>query len=282
MNQPNWVPEDIDISIPSAARTYDYLLGGAHNFAVDREAARQTLDLMPDARQQAQENRTFLHRAVRYLVEEAGVHQFLDIGAGIPTVGAVHEIAGRSDPRSRIVYVDIDAIAVAHSRAILTNADQATAIMADVRQPRAILQHPEVRAVLDFDQPIGLLLVAILHAIADADQPHVLVRTLLDALVPGSHMVLSHITGDGPFNQWDKIHRIAGQARYPITLRSHADIARFFDGLELIPPGLVRRPQWRPEHPPTDEETHKSNGYAGVGRLPYRDNAERARAARHP
>lgn len=264
---PTWAPDDIDPTVPSAARTYDYLLGGSHNFAVDREAARRTMQLMPDAAAQARENRAFLHRVVRYLLN-VGVRQFLDIGSGIPTVGNVHEVAQRADPGARVVYVDIDPIAVAHTEAILANNDRATVVQADLRQPHAILEHPQLLAMLDLDKPVGLLLIFILHAIPDREEPHSAVYTLRDGLTTGSHLAITHLTGESEFNQWEQILTMAEQAGYPITLRDRDGIGRFFAGLELVEPGLVKPSQWRSEDSlERGDEPDRSNAYAGVGRV---------------
>ncbi|HEY8474810.1 MAG TPA: SAM-dependent methyltransferase [Natronosporangium sp.] len=267
MDHRDWAPEDVDINRPSAARIYDYLLGGSHNFAVDREAAKQALTYMPDIAVHARANRAFLYRAVRYLVD-AGVRQFLDIGSGVPTVGNVHEVAQRIDPTARVVYVDIDPVAVAHSRAILAGNDRATVIQEDLRRPDAILDHPDLRAMLDFDKPIALLLVAILHAMPNEVDPHQIVARLTSQFVPGSHLVISHGTADGlavPAGFDSLTKRI----EYPLTLRGHAEVCRFFEGFELVEPGVVYVPQWRPEDPDdVGEHPERSGQYAGVGRKP--------------
>lgn len=266
MNRPDWAPEGIDLDRPSAARTYDYLLGGSHNFAIDRQAAEQTLALMPDMAIHIQANRAFLYRTVRYL-SELGVRQFLDIGSGVPTVGNVHEVAQRVDPSARVVYVDIDPVAVAHSRAILAGNDQATVVQEDLRQPEAILDHPEVRATLDFDQPIALLMLAILHAVSDQDDPHRLVERLTEAFVTGSYLAISHATADSLPEVWDKLVAMSARGGYPLTLRDRAEVARFFTGFTLVEPGLVWSPQWRPEDPEdVGDQPERSSTYAGVGR----------------
>src|SRR5215468_4276674 len=168
--RPDWA-EGVDLSMPSVARAYDYALGGAHNFAVDREFLRAFEAVVPQTRAAARANRAFLHRAVRFMVGE-GIRQFLDVGSGIPTVGNVHEVAQGLDPDAKVVYVDIEPVAVAHSRQILAGNGRATAIQEDLRHPKAILDHPDTRALLDFSQPMGLILAAILHAIPDEDDPH--------------------------------------------------------------------------------------------------------------
>lgn len=260
------VPDGVDTERPSAARVYDYLLGGSHNFAVDREAAHQLLTLMPDAGVQAQANRAFLYRAVRHLLD-AGVRQLLDLGSGVPTVGNVHEVAQRRDPATRVVYVDIDPIAVAHSRALLGENQRAAVIQEDLRRPEAILNHPEVRRLLDFGQPVGLLLVAILHAIPNADDPYRIVETLKDALSPGSYLVISHATADSMPELYERFRVVSARSGNPVTARPHPDVVRFFEGFTLLDPGVVWAPLWRPEDPSdVGKEPERCCQYAGVGR----------------
>src|SRR2546429_1327130 len=181
MERPDWAPEAIDVDRPSAARIYDYALGGLHNFAVDREAAREMFAAMPDLPLLMQANRAFLRRAVQYLAG-AGIRQFLDIGSGIPTVGNVHEIARQIAPRTRVMYIDIDPIAVAHSRAILEGDPLSGIVQEDLRRPEHILAHPDVRGLLDFSQPIGLLLVAVMQFVPEQDDPVGIVARLRDSL----------------------------------------------------------------------------------------------------
>jgi hypothetical protein len=268
MGRPDWAPEGVDTDHPSAARMYDYLLGGNHNFAVDRKAAERILSIVPDAAVHAQANRAFLYRAVRYMLD-AGVRQFLDIGSGVPTVGNVHEVAQRVDPEARVVYVDIDPVAVTHSRSILAGNPFATVIQADLRRPEGILRNPSVRDLLDFDQPVGLLLVAVLHAIGDDDDPYALVERLKTELAPGSHLVISHGTTDGVREQVEQVAKQSAENRYPLSLRDHAGVVRFFDGFELVEPGLVWLSQWRPDHPSdVADQPERAGAYAGVGRKP--------------
>jgi SAM-dependent methyltransferase len=266
MEWPQWVPEDIDIERPSAARFYDYLLGGSHNFAVDREAAHKAIAVKPDVALQMQANRAFLHRAVRFLVD-AGIRQFLDIGSGIPTLGNVHEIAQKAAPEARVAYVDIDPVAVAHSRAILAGNDQATAIQEDLREVEGLLAHRDVRALLDFAQPLGVLLVAVLHAIADADDPWGIVARLRDVMAPGSYVVIAHCTHEARPDEIRQFGQMSRQTTTPITCRGRAAVARFFTGFDLVEPGLVWAPQWRPDLPDEMVECPEaSNNYVGVGR----------------
>lgn len=268
MDRPDWAPAGVDIDRPSAARMYDYLLGGSHNFAVDREWAHRGLAVMPDMAVMAQMNRAFLYRAVRYLLT-AGVRQFLDIGSGVPTVGNVHEVAQRVDPQARVAYVDFEPVAVAHSRAILAGNPYATIVQEDLRRPGAILQHPQVRELLDFDQPVGLLLVAILHAIPDEDEPNQIIGRLRDALAPGSHLVIGHATADSLPEVWETFVQMSAGTDYPITPRSHVEVLQQFAGFELVEPGLVWVPSWRPEDPASvGDQPERSSIYAGVGRKP--------------
>jgi SAM-dependent methyltransferase len=249
---------------PAIARVYDYLLGGSHNFAADRAAARDFLARWPDAQLTMLANRAFLGRAVRYLAADAGIGQFLDIGSGIPTMGNVHEIAQQAAPGARVVYVDNDPVAVAHSQALLARNDHAAAIQADLRRPRQILDHPDLRELLDLSEPAALLLVAVLHFLTDADDPASLVAELRDALAPGSHVVISHGTTDGQPAHVAAAMRQYAQTTAPFQPRSHAEILAFFDGFTLIPPGLVPVPLWRPAQP-LDDDAGQPEPIAAVG-----------------
>ena len=264
--RPDWA-DGVDLSMPSVARAYDYALGGAHNVAVDREFLRAFEAVVPQTRAAARANRAFLHRAVRLMVGE-GIRQFLDVGSGIPTVGNVHEIAQRSAPEARVVYVDVDPVAVAHSRLILAGNTQATAIREDLRRPEAILGHSATRALLDFGRPVGLILAAVLHALQDQDDPYGIMTRLRDALCPGSYVAISHITADSsPEEQVRGIERVANQAPTPGAQRTRAEIMRFFTGLDLVEPGVVWTSQWRPDSPKdVGDHPERLIIYAGVGR----------------
>jgi hypothetical protein len=266
MQRPEWAPEGIDIDRPSAARLYDYYLGGSHNFAADREVAERVLAVAPDAPMAAQLNRAFLRRAVRHCVD-AGIRQFLDIGSGIPTLGNVHEVAQQAAPDARVLYVDIDPVAVAHSRAILDGNDRATAINADLRDPKRILDDPELRAVLDLSQPVALLLVAVLHFVSDDDNPAGLLATLRAALAPGSYLVLSHATSEGRRVESQRVVELYRNTANALHMRDRVDVAPLFAGFELVEPGLVWAPQWRPESPEDVEDAPERSGiHVGVGR----------------
>jgi SAM-dependent methyltransferase len=251
---------------PNIARVYDYLLGGSHNFAADRASAEEFLARWPDAPETMRLNRAFLGRAVRFLAAEAGIRQFLDIGSGIPTMGNVHEIAQQEVPGARIVYVDNDEVAVLHSRAILARNDNAIAIRADLRQPREILADQQVRNLLDLTQPTALLLVAVLHFFPDADHPAAAVAQLREALAPGSYVVISHGTTDHQPPHVAEAMEHYNQTTAPFRPRSYAEVSAFFVGLELIDPGLVHIPLWRPDAP-EDAGDHPDQiaAYGGVG-----------------
>lgn len=263
-----WVPAGIDPERPSSARIYDYFLGGAHNFAVDREVAEKFLAVAPDAPQLAQANRAFLRRAVEFLVA-AGVRQFLDIGSGIPTVGHVHEIAQRAAPESRVVFVDIDPVAVAHSQLMLAGNALTAAIQEDVRRPEHILNAPEVQRLLDFAQPVAVLAVALFPFVPDADDPAGIIRRLTSPLVAGSYLVISHATTDGA-RDVDKGGRVYQRAGIDVTARTRAQIEAFFAGLDLVEPGVIWVPAWRPESPIDVFADHpeQSGMFAGVARKP--------------
>ncbi len=265
MQRPDWAPESIDVERPSVARMYDFFLGGSHNFAVDREAARQVLAVAPEAALVAQANRAFLRRSVRFLVD-SGVRQFLDIGSGIPTVGNVHDIAQRLDPRARVMYVDTDPVAVAHSRQMLTGNDRTGVIQEDLRRPEQILHHPEVRGLLDFDQPIAVMIVAVLNFVPDEDDPAGILATVRDALAPRSCLALSQVSVEGREEEVDLVGSVYRKAGNALHFRSRDQIAGFFDGFDLVPPGLVWLPEWRPEA--TDQvDSVEQPVLCGVGQL---------------
>lgn len=245
--QQDWVPRIIDTSAPSGARTYDYLLGGSHNFAADRVMADQVELAVPGIRHAARLNRAFLARAVRFMVD-TGIRQFLDIGSGIPTVGNVHEIAQQEAPDSRVVYVDRDPIAVAHSELMLADNERAGIVEADMREPDSVLTNVVTRELLDFDQPVGLLFLLVLHWIPDADDPAALVARYREALAPGSYLAVTHMTDD---IQEDKISAVAGvvnnsRGAGQVFPRTRTEIATMFGDFELLEPGLVPTGTWRP------------------------------------
>jgi S-adenosyl methyltransferase len=263
---------EINTGVPQSARVYDYWLGGKDNFPADREVADQVLAIAPVARDVVEDNRAFLRRAVRHLAGQAGIRQFIDLGSGLPTQGNVHEIAQATAPDARVVYVDNDAMVVTHSRALLAG-DNTVAIQADLREPKTILEHPEVRELIDFGQPIALLLMAILHFIPDDQDPYGIVAQFRDALPAGSYLAISHGTRDIPerpdmspeamAEMGAKVERLYQLTTASLVTRTRAQVERFFDGFELLDPGLVEIQLWRPD----DGRSLLPGGfYGGVGR----------------
>lgn len=257
----------------TAARIYDYFLGGVHNFPADREAAKQVIAQYPLTPVAVRTNRAFLGRAVRFLAE-AGVRQFLDLGSGMPTVGNVHEIAQQAASGCRVVYVDIDPVAVAESLELLADNPLVTAILGDVCAPQEILGHPQVRQLLDFDQPIALLMVALLHFVPDDDTAYRSVSTLVDALAPGSYVVISHTTTDGLTFSPEEVARAREiyrqQTITPIRPRSHVQTVRFFAGTDLVAPGVVPVQLWRaaPNDPTDFADNPAGSGFlGGIGQI---------------
>jgi hypothetical protein len=267
----SWVPAGVDPDKASVARVYDYWLGGTHNLLADRDAAQAFTALEPNARAIARANRDFLRRAVRFLAN-AGIRQFLDIGSGIPTVGNVHEIARAAALGSRVAYVDVDPVAVAHSKAILGEAEDARVIQADLREPEKVLADPGVRRLIDFGEPVGLLLVAVLHCLSDADEPWRVVATLRDALPSGSYLVVSHASSEGMAAGEVETLEKTYQGRVASAqggLRSRDEIERFFTGFELVEPGVVRVPFWRQDFPgDVPSDPGRFWWLVGVGRKP--------------
>ncbi|MGH3772540.1 MAG: SAM-dependent methyltransferase [Pseudonocardiaceae bacterium] len=264
-----WVPRSVDLSVPNAARVYDYFLDGSHNFPADREIADKLEQAVPAARDGARINRSFLRRAVLFMVE-SGVRQFLDIGSGIPTVGNVHEIAQRADPECRVVYVDKEPVATAHSKMLLAGNDRAAVIQANLRDVEYILGHPEASRVLDFDQPIGLLMVALLHFVPDSWDPVGILARYRDRLVPGSYLAVSHLTADDSPLWLDEALRAYQRIPDSVYFRSHTEVLRLFTGFELVEPGLVGSAFWRPSGPGDISDNSEMNtaSYGGVGRKP--------------
>jgi SAM-dependent methyltransferase len=261
----------LDISRPHSARIYDYYLGGKDNFAIDREVAELTAKSWPMVRAAARENRGFLGRAVRYLVGEAGIRQFLDIGTGLPSANNTHEVAQRIAPDSRVVYTDNDPLVLAHARALLTSSREGRTayIEADLREPEKVLADPVVRDTLDFGKPIGLMLVAILPFMLDEDDPGAIVETLLAALAPGSYLVASHITAEHDPASMHGLERAYREGGVGVQTRTAEEFGRLaFSGLELVDPGVVLVSEWRPEGAGPRPKPEEVNGYGAVGRKP--------------
>jgi SAM-dependent methyltransferase len=266
-DEPGWVPPGVDTKRANVARVYDYWLGGRHNFLADQDVARAIAAVEPNVRVLVRANRAFLGRAVRFLAQ-SGIRQFLDIGSGIPTEGNVHEVAQQAAPGSRVVYADIDPVAIAHSRALLAGNADASVINGDLREPEKILANEDTRRLADFSQPAGLLLMLVLHFIPDADDPWRIVARLRDALAPGSYLVIGHGTDEGNPTMAQAASKVYNRGvSTQMHLRSHAEIMRFFDGFDLVEPGLVYTPLWRPDSPAdVPENPSKGGGLVGVGR----------------
>ena len=258
----------LDSSTPNVARMYHHYLGGRETFQADRDAAEQVLAALPVTRLSVAEIREFVRRAVRFLAGEAGVDQFLDLGMGLPAQHAVHEVALQVNPAARVVYVDNDPVVVSHGDALLAKPGIAVVVRADLRRPAELLALPEVRAHLDFSRPVAVLLVSVMHFIADADDPYGLVSTIRDALAPGSYLALSHASADFVPDEHVVRRAVAAyeKTNAPAWPRSRADILRFFDGFDLVEPGLVPKPQWRPA-PGADVTDVPDVSWCGVGRL---------------
>jgi SAM-dependent methyltransferase len=266
----DWQPIGIDVDTPSAARIYDYALGGAHNFAVDRAAAAALFKALPegDAWMVARANRAFLQRAVRYCCAQ-GIRQFLDLGSGIPTVGNVHEIAHQIDPGCRVVYVDNDPVSVATTRHMLEGGSNATIVDADMRKPEAVFGAEETRRLIDFSRPVAVMMCAVLHYVSVEDDAAAIVERYKSALVPGSFLVISHTTDDPRPEVAAAIKKVFDDTATPVTHRDREQVAVFFEGLEVVQPGLVWTPQWRPEDEsgPGYEYPERSATFAGVARV---------------
>jgi S-adenosyl methyltransferase len=258
-------PRDIDVTVAHPARVYDYWLGGKDNFAADRAAAEQVLEAKPGIRDNVRANRRFLARAVQFLAAEAGITQFLDIGTGIPAANNTHVVAQSVRPEARVVYVDNDPIVLAHARALLTSvAGPIVFIDADLRDVGTILSR--AAQTLDFSRPVAVMLIAVLHLIPDEDDPWGIVASFLDAVPSGSYLVLSHPARDVETERSEQAARRYNQhVAAPMRRRSRPEVARFFDGLELVGPGLVQMHQWRAD---ATDPAAPSSGYAVVARKP--------------
>jgi hypothetical protein len=259
-----WREAGVDPGKPSSARVYDYWLGGEHNFVADREVGDAMARLDPWIPAACRANRAFLGRAVRYVASQ-GVAQFLDIGSGIPTAGNVHEAA----PGARVVYVDRDPVAVAEGRKLLDHTERAVVLQADLRDPAAILASPLTRSMIDFTEPVAIMLMAILHFVLDAGDPDRIVSALRDAAAPGSFLVISHITGDANQALATAVSRLYNDKAADGQARSREEVARFFGDWKLAGPGLVYAPRWRPD-PAGDEPASAERMWflAGVARKP--------------
>ena len=259
-------PPGVDPTKPSIARVYDFMLGGKDNFAIDRQVAAMALEVTPDGPAAGRAGRRFLGRVVLYLAGEAGITQFLDLGSGLPTQGNVHEIAASVNPDARVVYVDNDPMVLAHGRALLATAPTAEVINADIREPDKILEHPDVRRLIDFDKPVGLLLLAILHHLNDEEDPAGIAAHLIAALPSGSYVAISHFHDPGETHPDASRKALAVEKIFNERLgtgrwRSAAEILSYLPGLEVLEPGLVPMEEWRPDPDDNAEPVDQSDTY---------------------
>jgi hypothetical protein len=254
----------VDTDIPNAARVYDYYLGGGHNFRADRDFAKRIIQVVPEVEQAARLNRAFLHRAVRYLADQ-GITQFLDLGSGIPTVGHVHDIAAAANPDSRVVYVDQEPVAVAHAELILRDVRTAEVLGADLRDVESVLGSEPVRRLLDLSRPVAVLMVAVLHFVPGDVAP--IVRRYVDAVAPGSALVISHATPDPDPERFGRAIGLYRNASTPFVVRERDEIAGLLAGTDLVDPGLVWTPLWRPEPGAEAADAERAAFYAAVGRV---------------
>jgi hypothetical protein len=256
-----WVPDGVDVTTPNAARAYDYALGGFHNFDVDRQFVAEAERHWPDVRESAHVNRAYLGRVVQWLID-AGVRQFLDLGSGIPTLDNVHEVAQQASPESRVAYVDIDPVAVAHSQRILQGSPRAVAVRADLRTPADIINHPDIVGLLDFAEPVAVLMIAVLHFVEDDADPPRIIREISDALVSGSFLAISHaaLALDAHAAQ-TALRQMYQRTPTPFHPRSPEQIAGWLDGWDVVPPGIGPLRDW---HPDPDEDDVRSLAAVGV------------------
>jgi len=260
------MPDNLATDRPSAARIYDYYLGGSHNFAVDREFAKRAIELWPQLPQIMRENRSFLNRAIRYLVGQ-GITQFLDLGSGIPTVGNVHEVARSADPDARVVYVDTDPVAVTLSRSLLAGVPNTEIVQADLRDVESVLSAVQTRQLLDLSAPVAVLMIAVLHFVPNSDDPAGIVARYRSVMAPGSYLALSHATHEGEPGQADPHMALYARTGTPMTMRSRAEVEAILHGFDPVPPGIVYFPQWRPDpQAPPIPDPERFTGYVAVGR----------------
>jgi trans-aconitate methyltransferase len=259
------LPPEVDTNRPSIARIYDHFLGGSANFESDREVGDRALASQPKLRQTVWANRAFLRRVVRYLTAECGISQFLDLGSGVPTVGNVHEIAHQVNPEARIVYVDRDPIAVAHSRYLLADDERVGVVQADLRAVDQVLAAPEVRDRLDLSQPLGLLMVAVLHFIPDSEDPAGIIAQYLARLAPGSYLAISHATLDpDQRSQAEVVDEYAQKVDVTVVIRTPEQLATWVAPLEIVAPGIVPVSMWRPDN----EHVEEAVAHAVLARKP--------------
>ena len=263
------LPASVDINRPNAARAYDYFLGGDHNFVADREFAEQVLAIAPSVPAVTRLNRTFLRRVVLYFLDQ-GIRQFLDLGSGIPTVGNTHQVAEEVGTPVNVVYVDREPVAYYHAQSMLAPTETATIVQADMRDLPAVLDHPDTRRLLDFTQPVGLLVVGVLLYLPDPE-PATLIRAYRERLAPGSLVAVSTLTDEHASPELraevDRLRVAYEQAGEPVYARDHSEILTWFDGMDLVEPGLVTLPEWHNADPEELDDVARPLGYGAVARV---------------
>jgi len=256
-----------DVSVPNVARIYDYLLGGKDNYQADRDAAERLIKVLPEAELACRQNRRFLERVVRFLVSECGIRQIIDIGTGLPTQGNVHQVAQEEAPATRVVYADYDRVVVRHAEALLARNERVAVVHADLRTPRELITHRDLGKLIDFGQPVAILILATLHFITDDERPDEIIRLLRSTMAPGSYLALSHITAEDVQPDDSKsAQAVYASASAPAIPRTRKEIARFFHELELVPPGLVNINTWPAAEVRDVPETSMLLMYGGVAR----------------
>jgi hypothetical protein len=259
---------DLDVSRPNSARIYDYMIGGTHHYAIDRAHGQKSLEILPNAAWLCQENRKWLQRSVRYAAEH-GIDQFLDLGSGMPSTGHVHEVVHAVNPDARVVYVDNEPVAVAHSEIMLDEVDNAAMVAEDLRDPAAVLDHPTTRDMLDLERPIMVVMAAVLHFVAPEDEPRGIIEGYTWDLAPGSLLAISHDSGDDQGENLREVVDLYKDTTNPVFLRSREEVRELLAGWELVEPGVVWTPQWRPDDPgAVPENPEQAVMYAAVGRKP--------------
>jgi len=264
--------QQIDTSKPHSARMYDFYLNGKDHYEVDAEAAGKVLSVYPTVKLNATVNRGFIHRATRWLAAEAGIRQFLDIGTGIPTEPNLHQVAQSVAPEARVVYTDYDPIVLAYAQALLrgTPEGRTAYVQADVREPQRIITATELRETLDLSKPVAMSVNALFHFIPEEEKPYELVRELMGALAPGSYLMLTHSTADFHAETWQKVIAVYKESGISFTTRNQSEVAAFFDGLELVDPGVSEPHAWKPDPGDRPDEIRSAdiNMWAGVARKP--------------
>jgi hypothetical protein len=240
------LPTGVDPNRPSGSRIYDYFLGGTHNFAADRAVADRAIELVPELPKIMKANRAFLHRVVRHAVAD-GVTQFLDLGSGIPTEGNVHDVALAADPQARVVYVDRDPTAVLHASDLLAGIPSAATVHADLLDPQALHADPQVRALLDFDKPVCILMIAVLHFVPGGPALDAALAHYRSVAAPGSYLAVTHATNSARPEELDRITDLYNRTGTPLVIRNRDQLATVFEGWQLVPPGIVYGPEWRPD-----------------------------------